>query len=162
MSLKIGLISDTHGKLDSRVSEIFSQQKLEAILHAGDIGPVDILVALEEIAPVFAVRGNNDHGFLAWPLDSVFTKLFAGKRITLVHDFKRITPDRSMDALICGHTHIPMVVREPRSGVLVINPGSASAPRSPRGPSVGILTIDGTREKDPLKVEIIYLDKVPQ
>lgn len=162
MSVKIGLISDTHGKLDSRVSEIFLRQKLEAILHAGDIGPVDILRELEEIAPVFAVSGNNDHGFPSWPLDPVLTKTFAGKKITLIHDFKHIAPDSSMDALVCGHTHRSMVVREPRSGVLVINPGSASVPRSPRGPSVGILTIDGTRGKDPLYAEIFYLDKLLQ
>ena len=162
MSVRIGLISDTHGKLDRRVFEVFSRQKLEAILHAGDIGPVDILQALEEVAPVFAVRGNNDHGFLSWPLDPVLTKTFAGKRITMVHDFQHITPDSSMDALICGHTHRPMVVHEPRSGVFVVNPGSASVPRSPRGPSVGILTIDGTREKDPLYAEIFYLDRLSQ
>ena len=55
---RIGVISDTHGLLDEKVLELFNG--VRSIIHAGDIGNEDIVWQLEKIAPVIAVRGNND------------------------------------------------------------------------------------------------------
>ena len=56
--MKIGIISDTHGLLRPEV--IRALEGCEAILHGGDINRQEILDRLEDIAPVHAVRGNND------------------------------------------------------------------------------------------------------
>ncbi|TFG45856.1 MAG: metallophosphoesterase, partial [Gemmatimonadales bacterium] len=56
--MRLGIISDTHGLLRPEVFEVF--REVDHILHAGDIGPLDILTELEAIAPVTAVFGNTD------------------------------------------------------------------------------------------------------
>jgi putative phosphoesterase len=56
--MRLGIISDTHGLLRPEVFDVF--QGVDHILHAGDIGTLDILTALEAIAPVSAVWGNTD------------------------------------------------------------------------------------------------------
>jgi len=60
--MKIGLVADTHGFFDPRLTERLAG--VEAILHAGDVGPREILETLALIAPVFAVRGNTDSPLL--------------------------------------------------------------------------------------------------
>ncbi|MGH7505824.1 MAG: metallophosphoesterase family protein, partial [Longimicrobiales bacterium] len=55
--MRIGVISDTHGMLRPAVLDHFSD--VSHILHAGDIGDPDILIALEAVAPVTAVWGNT-------------------------------------------------------------------------------------------------------
>ncbi len=55
---KIGLISDTHGLL--RPEALAALKNSELIIHAGDIGKPEVLDSLKSIAPVIAIRGNND------------------------------------------------------------------------------------------------------
>jgi len=57
---RIGIISDTHGLL--RPEAIVALQGSDLIIHAGDIGNERVLDTLHRIAPVLAVRGNNDRG----------------------------------------------------------------------------------------------------
>src|SRR4026208_1469617 len=80
VEMLIGLISDTHDFLDPRVPSLF--KGVEHILHAGDIGRMSILVALERIAPVTAVLGNTDAG-----LDVRETEVIelAGRKFLLHH-----------------------------------------------------------------------------
>src|SRR5512142_2670996 len=80
---RIGLISDTHGKLRPEVFAAF--EGVLRILHAGDVGTRDVLVELEAIAPVTAVFGNTDHGELRRTLPQVAVVEEAGRRIVVVH-----------------------------------------------------------------------------
>lgn len=136
--MRIGLISDTHGLL--RPEALVALRGVNRILHAGDIGNAQILEALAEIAPVDAVRGNNDRGLWAKAIPPSLTVSFNGVAIHLLHDFNELNglfpPVR---VIVAGHSHKPMVREE--GGVLLLNPGSAG-PRRFRLPiSVGVLTI---------------------
>ena len=66
---RVGLISDTHGLL--RPEAVEALRGSEFIVHAGDIGAAAILERLSAIAPVTAVRGNNDAGPWAAALNDV-------------------------------------------------------------------------------------------
>ncbi len=143
--VRIGLISDTHGKLRPAVFEHF--RGVERILHAGDVGPYDLLVELEAIAPVTAVVGNTDGFELRGRLPEVAELEAAGRRIVVVHGhlLGSPTPARlhaaypSADIIVYGHTHRPLAER--LEGTLVVNPGGAGAPRFSLRPSVGLLTL---------------------
>jgi putative phosphoesterase len=80
--MKIGLVSDTHGFFDLRLTERLAG--VEAILHAGDVGSREILETLALIAPVQAVRGNTDSPLLNLPL--TLRQRFAGVQIAVQHD----------------------------------------------------------------------------
>jgi len=121
----IGVISDTHGLLRPEVLEIFKDVSL--ILHAGDIGSFEVLKTLKNLAPVVAVRGNNDIG--AWANRIPQTKLvkLGSIYIFLLHDLKELKPKPGYDVVISGHSHRPSISR--RDDVLFLNPGSAGPRR---------------------------------
>ena len=127
----IGVISDTHGVLDPRVFSVF--EGVDHILHAGDIGTEKVIVELEAIAPVTAVRGNIDRDELARQYPGQRIVQLGGKRLFLTH--KPARPKEGCDVVIFGHTHEAFLDRV--RGVLRFNPGSAG--RKPR--SVGLLEI---------------------
>ena len=139
-ALRIGLISDTHGLL--RPQALAALAGVDRIIHAGDIGNAQILRALSQIAPVDAVRGNNDKGPWAAALPDTQTLDYGGVRIHLLHDIKelkgRMPPVR---VVIAGHSHRPRV-RE-QDGVLQVNPGSAGPRRFSLPVTVGMLEISG-------------------
>ena len=116
----VGVISDTHGYLDERVAPHF--ERVDAILHAGDIGSVDVLEGLGRFATVFAVLGNNDAG-LDLPLSTRLLVEFEAHRIQLVHEPRHIDADVACDVVVFGHTH--KVLNERRDGRLYLNPGAA-------------------------------------
>jgi len=144
--MKIGVISDTHGFLDPRVLELF--QGVAHILHAGDIGSAAIIVALEAIAPVTAVLGNNDAGLDFKETESIRL----AERRFLVHHIVDVTaPDEIIrrrleleqaDAVVFGHTHKPFA--ETVAGTLYINPGYAGKPRFRLHRSVAFLHCNAT------------------
>ena len=142
--MKIGLISDTHGRLRNEVFDLFDG--VDRILHAGDIGPPDLLTELETIAPVTGVTGNTDGPELRALLPEVAELELEGRRIVVVHGHRLGSPTPSglrqahpaADIIVFGHTHRPLI---DRSGPLVVNPGSAGAARFGIPPSVGILTL---------------------
>ena len=142
----IGVISDTHGALDSRVHTAF--RGVERILHAGDVGPAAVLHELETIAPVDAVAGNTDiHGECS-RLPGVLTVTIAGTRITLVHDLASLLRSgvpQGVSFVVSGHTHVAEIVHSP--DITYLNPGSASQPRGIRGPSVALIQITGDRRE---------------
>ena len=139
----VGLISDTHGLLRPSVHEALAG--VELILHAGDVGGDDVLLELEQIAPLRAVYGNTDppgHPRLTGEIDETI----AGVRVHVSHghELGAPTPDKLLaryaaDVLVYGHTHKPLVVQA--SDRWVVNPGAAGPRRFNVVPSVARMTI---------------------
>jgi uncharacterized protein len=141
---RIGVISDTHGLLRPEAVEALRGSDL--ILHAGDICGFEVVEALREIAPVTAVRGNNDHDPWGSSLPETVTVEIGGVRIHMLHDLRELAIDpkaEGVSIVVAGHSHQPM--RERREGILHFNPGSAG-PRRFRLPiSVGRLDVRAGR-----------------
>jgi putative phosphoesterase len=124
----IGVISDTHGLLRPQAIEIL--KGCDQIIHAGDIGSETVLAELRRIAPVTAVRGNNDTQ--AWARDLLETEVVQidGRLIYVIHDIKMLDIDpvaSGISVVISGHSHKPASVE--KDGVLYLNPGSAGPRR---------------------------------
>jgi uncharacterized protein len=125
---RIGVISDTHGLL--RPEAVALLQGSDHIIHAGDIGNADILARLSALAPVTAVRGNNDHGPWADRLADTELVELSGALVYVIHDLSLLGIDPSgagVQVVISGHSHKPSMAH--RGGVLYLNPGSAGARR---------------------------------
>lgn len=140
----LGVISDTHGLL--RPEAVEALRGSDMIVHAGDVGSPDVLRELEKIAPVIAVRGNNDRE--SWAKNLSLSEAFelGGASIYVLHDVNELNLDPragGFSVVIAGHSHQPR--SEERDGVLFFNPGSAG-PRRFRLPiSLGHLVIEGSR-----------------
>src|SRR5438093_2460969 len=135
---RIGIISDTHGLL--RPEAIVALQGSDLIIHAGDIGNERVLDTLRQIAPVFAVRGNNDHGDWAQKIPASEYVKAGGLSLYVLHDLNELDQPlnaKTCAAVIAGHSHRALV-RE-REGVLFINPGSAGPKRFHLAVTVGRL-----------------------
>jgi putative phosphoesterase len=138
----IGVISDTHGLL--RPEALAALAGVERILHAGDIGNAAVLAALSAVAPVTAVRGNNDHGPWAQAVPESAVVEVAGQQLYMLHDLGLLDLDPAaagFAAVIAGHSHRP--ANERRGGVLYFNPGSAGPRRFTLPIAVGRLRISG-------------------
>jgi uncharacterized protein len=138
--VNIGIISDTHGLLRPEAMEALNG--VDRIIHAGDIGKVEILEKLSEIAPVTAVRGNNDRDPWAAGLPESQRIPIAGQTIFLIHDIKEIGMDlkeAGIHIVIAGHSHRPLI--ETRDGILFVNPGSAGPRRFSLPISLALLEI---------------------
>lgn len=151
---RIGLISDTHNLLRPEALQWLAG--CDAIVHAGDICAPHVLEALARIAPVTAVRGNNDRGAWADELPVQTTLSVAGVAIHVVHDIAdlRIDPRREgIDVVVTGHSHKPSV--QTRHGVLFVNPGSAGPRRFKLPVSAGVLVIEGKRVEAQLHALVV-------
>ena len=139
----IGVISDTHGLL--RPEALAALRGSSHILHAGDVGDIDILDALKQIAPVTAIRGNIDtEGPTAQLLATEVVEL-EGHLIYLLHSLADLDlkPEAAgMSVVISGHSHKPKV--ETRNGVLYLNSGSAGPRRFSLPITVAHLHLDAT------------------
>ena len=137
----IGLISDTHGLV--RPQALQALQGVDLIIHAGDIGTPEVIDALRRIAPVVAIKGNNDRGSWAKSLpDTKLVKISAAK-LYVIHNVKELDCDpvaRGIQVVISGHSHKPSVVH--RDGVLYVNPGSAGPRRFKLPVAVGKLYVN--------------------
>lgn len=141
-ALRVGLISDTHGLLRPQATAFL--QGCDHILHGGDIGGPEILEQLRAVAPVSAVRGNNDTH--AWAASLPQTRLLelAGVKLYLIHNLDDLELDPSaagVQVIVSGHSHRPCV-RE-RGGVIYVNPGSAGPRRFKLPISIAELEICG-------------------
>jgi putative phosphoesterase len=138
----IGVISDTHGLV--RPQAIKALTGVDMILHAGDIGDSAVLDTLREIAPVVAVRGNNDKGEWAELLPDWEVVEIGAVSIYMLHDVKEmdISPAGTFQVVISGHSHKPAV--EERRGVLYVNPGSAGPRRFTLPVSLAHLRVEGS------------------
>ena len=124
----IGVISDTHGLLRPEALDALSG--VHRIIHAGDVGGAHIVEALEKIAPVSVVRGNNDRDEWVTTLSESLTLEIEGRVFHVLHDLAELNIDPAragIDVVITGHSHKPSVTQ--RKDVLYVNPGSAGPRR---------------------------------
>ena len=127
MKKKIGIISDTHDLLRPEV--VSALQGCDAIFHCGDICEEYSLDGLSRIAPIWAVRGNND----IWQdglrdLAGVLRFEIGGVRFVMTHERWDVPRDLAgVDAVICGHSH--RYSEEWIDGRLWLNPGSCGRAR---------------------------------
>lgn len=115
---------------------------VQRIIHAGDIGDPAILEALAGMAPVTAVRGNNDTGPWARRLRDEEKLEAGGVAIHVIHDAKALRRTQAA-VVVAGHSHRPKI--EKRDGVLFVNPGSAGPRRFSLPVSVALLSISKAR-----------------
>jgi putative phosphoesterase len=148
----VGVISDTHGLV--REQALAALRGSDVIVHAGDIGSLDVLAHLQQIAPTHAVRGNNDRD--AWGRKLPLTEVVAmgQHHVYLLHDIADLDVDPAaagFAAVIYGHSHKPLI--EWRDGVLYLNPGSAGPRRFKLPIAVARLTVSG-RKLEPELIEL--------
>jgi putative phosphoesterase len=142
--MKVGVISDTHGLLRPEALELLRGS--EHIIHAGDIGAPEIIPALEQIAPVSAIRGNIDVQPWAERFPETEVVELGELHIYIIHDVNALDLDpkaAGFAAVISGHSHKP--AQETKNGVLYFNPGSAGPRRFKLPISVGRLEISNVR-----------------
>ncbi len=160
--LIIGLISDTHGLVRPEVFDALAG--VDLILHAGDVGPPDVLIELATIAPVRAVRGNTDspgRPDLVERIDEMFEQV----RVVVTHGHELVNPNpprlvgayMHADVIVYGHTHQQLIVRAARR--TVINPGAAGARRFKLQPSVAKLYIKA-RQVDAELIQLLPDDVI--
>jgi uncharacterized protein len=140
--MRVGLISDTHGLVRAEVIDFLRGS--DFIVHAGDIGDPQVLKKLRALAPLTAVRGNNDLGPWAEriPLSQA---LKAGEvLIYVLHDLADLDvhpAPAEVRVVVSGHSHRPLI--KERDGVLYVNPGSAGPRRFKLPIAVGELSVKG-------------------
>ncbi|BDG07844.1 metallophosphoesterase family protein [Anaeromyxobacter paludicola] len=151
--MRLGLVSDTHDLVDGHLHRLFAG--CERILHGGDVADEDVLQELSLLAPVVAVRGNNDAGRWADALPELRVVEVGALRALLVHQLP--SPDRPdpavvraiarehADLVLFGHSHRPLVTRA--GGVLFVNPGSAGPRRFSLPRTAGLLDVEGRRAR---------------
>jgi len=156
----IGLISDTHGLVREEV--LIALRGVDLILHAGDVGGADVLLALAKIAPVRAVRGDHDAADAAG-FEPRIDEMFEQVRVVVTHghELERADPPRIVsaymhaDVIVYGHTRLPLITRAARR--LVINPGAAGESYLGASPTVARLYIDG-RQSDAQLIRLFPAD----
>jgi len=149
-SIRIGLISDTHNLL--RTEARLALKGVDHIIHAGDICDAKVLQELEAIAPVTAVRGNNDRGPWAAELPERVRIDIGGVPIYIMHnlhDLDVVPEAAGIKVVVTGHSHRPIMKME--NGVLYVNPGSAGPRRFKLPISIGFLEIADGRAKGRLQ-----------
>jgi putative phosphoesterase len=140
--LRLGVISDTHGKFDEAVVQIFNS--VDLIIHAGDVGKKEVIARLEQIAPVLVVEGNNDSPGL-YPPERI--ERLEGRTLLVRHIFgelhqigkkERETLERlAPDLVIFGHSHRPYQAALGKT--ILFNPGSAGPRRFSLPRTVGLV-----------------------
>ncbi|MEO5953584.1 MAG: metallophosphoesterase family protein [Chloroflexia bacterium] len=156
--MRIGVISDTHGSLHSRVVEVFRGAGVERILHGGDVGEFGVISALSGIAMMDAVRGNIDRAGLVASLPGEIRMTVEGVDMYVTHIggkpgvwLSRLKEPRPRVA-ICGHSHVPLL--EEMGGVLFLNPGAGGTQaRFGRPQSVALLRVEAGK----VEAEIVIL-----
>ena len=145
--MRLGIIADTHGLLRPEVFTAFGE--VDRILHAGDIGRIDLLTELEALAPVTAVWGNTDGFDLRNAVPEVVEIEIQGFRFLVIHGHQLgvPTPDKlnraypDAEIIVFGHTHKPLLTVVDQV-VTVINPGGAGPRRFDLPASVGIMELE--------------------
>jgi putative phosphoesterase len=148
----VGVIADTHGLLRPQALELLRGSG--HIIHAGDIGAPEIVPALEQVAPVTAIRGNIDRQAWAQRFPETEVVELAGLHIYVIHDVQvlDLNPKAAGFAIvISGHSHRPR--QQLKDGVLYFNPGSAGPRRFSLPITLGRLEIS----KGNVKGEILNL-----
>lgn len=145
--MRLGLISDTHGLLRAEVFDVFAG--VDHILHAGDVGPAELLDELAAIAPVTAVWGNTDGWDVRNRVPEIAAVELAGAAVVVLHGMQLGAPTAEKAAaaypdaalVVFGHSHRPEIRRA--RGTLAVNPGSAGRPRFRDPVTCALAEIDG-------------------
>jgi putative phosphoesterase len=148
----IGVVSDTHGLLRPEAARALAG--VNRIIHAGDIGKPEILTELKKIAPLAAIRGNNDRGAWARQLPEVRSVKIGRHQLYLIHDVNELDFDpaaRGFRIVVSGHSHKPSISE--KDGVLFVNPGSPGPRRFRLPVAIGKIWLEGAD----VRVEIIEL-----
>ena len=150
--MRIGVISDTHGRLRPEVKERL--RGVDCILHAGDFDDPSVAQELDGLAPRYGVRGNNDWGSWAQEFPRLMRIDLGGVAFCVTHRRSDVPWNLTgVDVVICGHTH--QYAQERIMGRLWLNPGSCSYPRPPRSvPTMVLLTTDEEGGYSVEKVEL--------
>jgi uncharacterized protein len=151
-TIKIGIISDTHGFLPTHVHQLF--KGVDRIIHAGDIGDAFIVPELQSIAPTIAIYGNVDGDSFRKRFKHFESLRIFGFLIQVFHipwQFPQTTQNADNLIRISGHTHTPRIYWE--NDVLNINPGSTTLPRKITQPSVALLKLTNEQKPD---AEILF------
>lgn len=183
-AITLGVLADTHipdraWGLPKAALDLFTTRQVSAILHAGDISVRRVLVELEKIAPVYAIRGNTDI-LLVGRLPLTRRLEFESVSIGMAHghgNWLKYIPNRidyyfhgpkkfsyyeetarqqmtGCQVVVCGHNHVP--ANYWLEGQLIFNPGSASQPHQAMAglpPSVGFLEL----EEGNVRGEIVFI-----
>lgn len=152
MSILIGVISDTHGLIRQEALDCFAEA--DVIFHGGDIGSVAVLRALEQIAPVVAVRGNCDREEWSKELPIMRSYAIEGRRFLIIHNRRDLTVSpRDFDGVIFGHSHQSKV--SVNDGILYLNPGSAGPRRFRLPVSVARIRLEKRGKLLPEIIELV-------
>ena len=160
--MKIGLISDTHGHLDDRVFKHFDP--CDEIWHAGDIGTLEVATKLGDFKPLRAVYGNIDGKEIRaiYPEDLWFTCEDITIWITHIGGYpprynsrtKAILKEKVPGIFVCGHSHILKIIKDPKLGLLHINPGAAGLQGFHRVKTLVRFDINGDRIENMQVIEL--------
>jgi len=149
---RIGLIADTHGLL--RPEALAALADSDLLIHAGDIGKPEVVAALKKIAPLVAIKGNNDTDSWARHLPETKKITLGALKLYVIHNVKELSfdpPGRGFRVVISGHSHKPVI--QTKDNVLFVNPGSAGPRRFKLPICVGKLLVQG----ETVDAEIIEL-----
>lgn len=149
--VRIGVLSDTHGNIELARLAVKKMGQLDFLLHAGDHYSDAKRLGGKKKFPVYAVVGNCDWGMLE-PEDILVN--VNDKRIWVTHGHRygvkrgyqmllEQAQEHQIDVVIYGHTH--MAISEVVDGILFFNPGSLTYPRGNKGPTYGIIEIEGDK-----------------
>ena len=152
-SYLVGIISDTHGLLRPEAERYLKGSDL--IIHAGDIGSVEIIHMLKKLAPLKAIKGNIDKDKWTEEFPETLDFKFGNKRLFVIHNIKDLEfnhEKKKYDLIISGHSHKPSIKEE--NGVILLNPGSAGKRRFNLPISIAKLII----KENKISAEIIELN----
>lgn len=146
--MRVAVLADTHIPKKAKDIPDKAYKLLEvsdAIVHAGDVISERFLDRLREIAPVYAVLGNNDVGL---NLPEKLELDLGGVRVCIIHDSGARKGRESRLAkwfpqaniVIFGHSHIP--INETHNGMMLFNPGSPTDKRMQEKPTMGVLLLN--------------------
>lgn len=147
---RIGVIADTHGLL--RPEALRALKNSELIIHAGDIGKPEVLQALRSIAPVLAIRGNNDRAAWARDIPELLDLHVNGIKIHVIHNVNELASDiaNRFQAVVSGHSHRPSL--DKRGDTLFVNPGSAGPRRFKLPVAVARVQIEGAEVRAKINI----------
>ena len=154
----IGVLSDTHGLLREEV--LAALKGCDAILHGGDINRQEILDRLEEIAPVYVVRGNNDKDW-AEHLPLFLDMTLFSLAIYMTHKKKDLPGDLSGYGLVVyGHSH--RYDQKTVGDTLLLNPGSCGPRRFNQEITMALVTVsDGGQIRELKRIDIPHTKPAP-
>jgi hypothetical protein len=130
---KIGLLSDTHGKIDEKILEFFNN--CDEIWHAGDIGNIETADIISKFKPLRAVYGNIDGQEVRITYPKIQSFIYDKVNVLMTHiggypgkyekEMKELIQNLKPDLFISGHSHILKVIYDDKNNLLHINPGAA-------------------------------------